>query len=129
MPDNDLVDHLREQIEDLNAKLERLRHEMTGARERLDLTMKGKRICPGCGCRKILHSPQVLDRGAGTAEPLAVAQRSIWSGKGVGEFEIFICSECGLSEFYVKDPSRLLEHGKRVKLLQGLEPDKDGPYR
>ena len=97
------------------------------AKGRLDLTMRGQLRCPACGCRVIVRSPQVLDRDNSGRTKLALVQPSVWSRRGLGELTVYICSKCGLVEWYVKEPQELLKDDEHFEVFEG--PDDTGPYR
>jgi len=118
------------EVAELRAELESLRTQVRAARERIDLTMRGQTVCPACGCRKILHAREVLDRGDGDMrQKLALAKPSFWRSKVVGEFEVYLCTACGLVEWYAKDLHEVEVDGKVFRILEGNEPGSEGPYR
>lgn len=123
---DEVVAALRAELAAARAELAELKREVLGARERVELTMKAQLRCPGCGCRKILHATEILDR-ADMREKLSLAQPSIWSSRRVGVFEAFVCTRCGLVEWYVKDLAGLEVDGKKFQLLDGGE--EAAPYR
>ena len=111
----------------LEQQLQRLHEQLHGARGRLDLSMRGQLRCPCCGCRRIFRSNRVLDRSDSGRKPLSLVQPSVWSSRGVGELEAYVCSDCGLVEWYVADLEQLAEHSQHFEVLEG--PGDDGPYR
>ncbi len=117
-------------IAKLGAEQERLRAEVSAARDRIKLSMRGQTRCPACGCNSIIHATEILDRGDGNQRyPLALAKPSAWRGRTVGELEAYICTDCGLVEWYVKDPAEVEIDGDKFRLLTGKIPTKDTPYR
>lgn len=131
------VDDQKERIEALQAELSKLRKsldslqaQVASARDRIDLTMRGQTRCPACGCRRIMHAREVLDRGDGDMrQKLALAKPSFWRSKVVGEFEVYLCTDCGLVEWYAKDLHEVEIDGKVFRILEGEAPGRDGPYR
>jgi hypothetical protein len=43
-----------------------------------------------------------------------------------GDFEAFICGDCGYFETYLKDPSALI---RQLQGFRWLNTEQDGPYR
>jgi DNA-directed RNA polymerase subunit RPC12/RpoP len=121
------VSALGESLTEFRALVLGLRQELHGAKARLDLTMRGQLRCPACGCRVIVRSPQVLDRSDSGRTNMALVQPSVWSTRGLGELVAYVCSECGLVEWYVKDPQELLKNKKHFEVFEG--PEEQGPYR
>jgi hypothetical protein len=120
---------LRQDLESLRATVAALEADLRGATGRLDFTMRNHQRCRSCGGRKIAHALSVLDRGDGnTRESLALNRPSWWSSKTQGELEAFVCANCGLVEWWVKDPSTLQPHEDYLAILDG-ESDPNGPYR
>ena len=112
----------------LRADLDNLRAQLATAPKRE--TMRRSLRCPACGCQRIAHAREILDRGdSDTRETMALYQPSWWSGRVVGELEAYACTACGLLEWYVKDPGALEEHDKYLRILDGTGPDQHGPYR
>ncbi|MBP6630904.1 MAG: hypothetical protein KBG28_25525 [Kofleriaceae bacterium] len=121
---------LRAELVALREEVARLHDDLRGARQRIDLTLRGQLRCPACGGRKIAHAPQVLDRAdSATRAALALYQPSWWSSKVVGELEAYACVACGLVEWWVREPGALAEHDKYLRILDGAEPGAGGPYR
>lgn len=115
----------------LEEEISSLRKEVTELRSGRGRTMRHDTACPGCGCRKILHAREVLDRSDGGRQKLALTQPSIWSSSGAGEFEAYVCTSCGIVEWYVLDLLSLKVDGQSIRLIDG-EPrpgTPDGPYR
>jgi predicted nucleic-acid-binding Zn-ribbon protein len=129
MPEDERIQALEANVEFLRRELEETRSELRAAKERTALTMRGQLICPSCGCRRIVHSPSVLDRSDSGRGTLALIQPSVWRDAGMGEFETYVCSACGFTEWYVKDAEDLEKHGEPFRVLDGYEPGGDGPYR
>jgi len=124
------LNQLTAEVESLRKELETLRAQVLAARERIDLSMRGQTRCPACGCRKILFASKVLDRGDGDArEKMALAKPSFWRGKIVGQFEVCVCTACGLVEWYAKDVHEVEIDGTDFRIVEGQEPGRDGPYR
>ena len=122
-------EHLQQQVDELRRQVEALRQELRGTTERAALTMRAQTRCPACGNRRILHADKVLDRDAGSLNELALIQTSVWSGKGAGRFEVFICTQCGLTEWYVKDLAELAQQEKHFAVIDATPKEESGPYR
>jgi hypothetical protein len=128
--DPEQVNRLMDEIEQLRREVDHLRADLRDARGRIGLTMKGQSRCPACGCRRLIFAPNVLDRSDSGRQKLAVAQPSVWRTRGVGEFEVFICSGCGLTEWYVKRPEELEEEEEELfRVIEGPKSGDSGPYR
>jgi hypothetical protein len=124
------VETLRRDLEQQRNEFEALRAQVHAARERIDLSMRGQTLCPACGCRKILFASKVLDRGDGDSrEKMALAKPSFWRGKIVGQFEVCVCTACGLVEWYARDVHEVEIDGEDFRLVEGQEPGRGGPYR
>lgn len=119
---------LIDRVAQLERELAELKADLGAARGRVKLSMRAQLRCPDCGGRKLAHSPQVNDGDQGRYA-LGLAQPSIWRSKRVGEFEVYLCTECGLAEWYVKDARNLVdEHPQFFKRVE--TPKDDGtPYR
>lgn len=120
---------IRDELEQLRQEVEHLRADLRDARGRIGLTMKAQSRCPACGCQRLIFAQNVLDRSDSGRQKLSVAQPSVWRTRGVGEFEVFICSSCGLTEWYVKRPEELEEEEELFRVIEGPDSGKDGPYR
>src|SRR5688572_27813647 len=118
-------------VAELRAEVAALRAELAGARGRVDVTMRGQTRCRGCGCRKILFAAHVLDRGDGDfRKKLAIAQPSWWRSAIAGQFEVYVCTACGLVEWYAKDLGGLEIDGESYRIIDGdAGTAGQGPYR
>ena len=73
---------------------------------------------------------KVLDRGDGDArKALVLYQPSWWSSKTKGQLEAYVCTACGLVEWWVADPGALEPHEDYLRILDGDAGDTAGPYR
>jgi hypothetical protein len=129
-------------VEEQEERIARLEAELGALRGRLEAvesaarpetrgrhcSMKDTACCPGCGGSKILHAREVLDRSEAGRSRMALAQPSMWRDKGVGEFELYVCTACGLCEWRVKDLSGLEIDGDKFRLVEGA-PVPNEPYR
>jgi len=114
------VERLREEVADLRA-------ELSDVRARREASMATDRRCPACGCRSILHASEVLDRSESGRNKLALQQPSIWRAKGAGEFEVYVCTDCGRCEWHVRDLDTVTIDGDKYRVLEA--DDDQGPYR
>lgn len=120
---------LRQDLESLRATVSTLQQDLRGATGRVDFTMRNHQRCRACGNRKIAHALSVLDRGdSNTRESLALNRPSWWSSRTQGELEAFVCMNCGLVEWWVKDPSSLAPHDDYLAIIDG-DHGPSGPYR
>jgi hypothetical protein len=129
MPDlQEKVGELQGQLASLQSLVESLRSEIADARGSANFSMRSQTRCPACRCVKILHSKKVLDSSDSGRGALSLQQPSVWSSKRVGEFEVYICTECNLAEWYADlsdvDPTDL----RQFELLDGTTPG-GGVYR
>jgi hypothetical protein len=116
-------------IAELRRELTELRAQLTDVRGRMHLTMRGQSRCPGCGGRALLHATQVLDRGESNSRmPMAIVRPKWWSGKVVGQFEIYACIACGLVEWYAGDLDKIEVDGKVFRRIEE-HVDPGGPFR
>lgn len=91
-------------------------------------TMARQLRCPSCSATRIARVESVLDRGESNArEEMALVQPSFWSSKVVGKLGCYACTACGLVEWYVKDPSTLVEVEGKIAILDNAVPAP--PYR
>ena len=122
-------DTLLRELAELRAEVAQLRAQLDAAKLHAAPTMRSRLRCPACGNARLAHAKQVLDRGDGDARKvMALNQPSWWSDKLVGELEAFACTQCGLVEWYVKDPAALREVKGQLTILDGETPE-SGPYR
>jgi predicted nucleic-acid-binding Zn-ribbon protein len=107
--------------------------------------MKLTHRCPKCACPKLYVVPRVrqphADRGASiqplrvTCVPLPVDQVPGASGGNtlrveIGTFEAWICSACGLTEWYAMNAVEALEHlAKLDNDVRVVEDIPATPYR
>jgi hypothetical protein len=121
---------LRSEVATLREELAILHRDLRVARTHIDLTMRGQLRCRACNCRRIAHAPTVLDRGDNdSAQALALFRPSWWSGKVKGQLEAYVCTRCGLVEWWVSDPSSLEEHEKYLHIIDGDITGPKDPYR
>lgn len=126
---NPRIEQLQVHVQTLQKQVDTLRAELRGARQRIDLTMRGQLRCPACGCTKIAHALSILDRGESDSRAtMSLYRPKWWSGKAVGELEAYACTKCGLLEWYVQTPEKLVEHEKYLRILES-DQKPQGPYR
>ncbi len=79
-----------------------------------DRSMRGCTRCPSCGSGQLLFAAEVLDRAEGFfREAMALHQPSKWRFKGAGKFQAWICTGCGLTEWYVATLTDVFLDSKR----------------
>jgi len=121
---------LRAELAALREDVANLHRDLRGARAHIDLTMRGQLRCRACNCRRIAHAPTVLDRSDGDArKALALYQPSWWSSKVSGQLEAYVCTRCGLVEWWVSDPSALEPHEDYLHIIDGDVSGPKDPYR
>ena len=127
---NQINTAMLQELQELRDQVRVLREELLAANQRVDFTMRGHLRCPGCGCRRIAHAMSVMDRGHGNApRNLALYRPRGWFQSDVGELEAYVCTQCGLVEWYAKDPDKLSDDTDHMRILDGAVPDDNGPYR
>jgi hypothetical protein len=122
----DQVATLRRQVQELQQQLATVSSQLEQLRPRSD-SMRDQVRCSACGCRSILHVNKVVDRDQGQGT-LAVSTKGLWAPKPVGQFEIYVCTSCGLVEWHVVDPAEIEVDGQIVEEHAGRAPTV-GPYR
>lgn len=124
--------------EETEARVAELERMCAALKARLDEhrptpTLKQSGLCPACGARRFLHAPKVLDSGeSGQRGELSLARPSIWRSKVLGTFEAFVCTGCGWTEWYVRDPETLDELAEKMpefKLVDLTQVSPARPYR
>lgn len=134
MPDTPAEDArlaaLEQRVEELERAQAQLQQRLAADPHPSGDTMRKRLICPACGCRRFVHAVEILDRGDGNVRyPMAVVQPSRWRTKGLGGFEVFICLDCGLAEWYVREPEALEGAGEHLRVVDGSLPEGGGPFR
>jgi DNA-directed RNA polymerase subunit RPC12/RpoP len=114
------VQELEEQLAAVSRQLEQIRPQSDSMRDQVR--------CPACGCRSILHAHKVVDRDQQPPGALAVTTKGLWAPKPVGQFEIYVCTRCGLVEWHVIDPAEIEVDGEVVEVHEVSAPSA-GPYR
>lgn len=126
----DEVALLRAELAVLRDEVASLSRDLRVARTHIDLTMRGQLRCRACNCRRIAHAPKVLDRADDHERAaLALYRPSWWSGKVHGVFEAYVCTRCGLVEWWITDPSTLVPHAEYLHILDGDVSGPKDPYR
>jgi hypothetical protein len=121
---------LRTELETLRVSVASLETQLLGAQHALDMTMRNQLRCRACSCRRIAHAFNILDRGNSDArKELALYQPSWWSSKTQGVLEAYVCTKCGLAEWWVKDPGSLEPHADYLEIIDGDTADAGTPYR
>ncbi|MDX2093014.1 MAG: hypothetical protein SFX73_34545 [Kofleriaceae bacterium] len=124
------VSALRAELAEMRQALEVLQKELLRAQQHVDVTMRNQLRCRACGCRKIAHALKVLDRAEGdTREKLALNRPSWWSSKVQGVFEVYVCTKCGLAEWWVQDAGALQPIEGHLEFLDGDGDPAASPYR
>jgi hypothetical protein len=123
------LESLRRTIDGLREQVDALSRAITNARGQIKLTMRAQIRCPGCGAIDLLHAREVLDRGESNwRNPMSVAKKGIIRDKPIGRFEVYVCTGCGLVEWYC-DAGHVEPDGERIRALRGVDPSSTGPFR
>lgn len=126
---SDTERELRAELAALAHRVETLQAQLDAARLHHPPTMRARMRCPVCGVARIAHARQVLDRNeGGSKKTMALNQPKWWSEKVIGELEAFVCTGCGLVEWYVKDPGSLRDVRDKLTIIDAETPSAD-PYR
>lgn len=126
----DDVRDLRAELAAIRQAVEVLQKELLRAQQHVDVTMRNQLRCRACGCRKIAHALKVLDRADGDSrKELALNRPSWWSSKVQGVFEVYVCTKCGLAEWWVKDANALQPIDDHLEFLDGDGDPAASPYR
>ena len=96
-----------DRMAEIERKLDELIKENQELRRQLAIRMRKDGQCPGCQSSNIMHAETILDRSDSGRAAMAIVQPSIWSGRTEGEFEVYVCQNCGAVEWYVKSPQNL----------------------
>jgi len=120
---------LRAELAALREEVVNMARELRTARSHIDLTMRGQLRCRSCNCRRIAHAPRVLDRSKGFDHALTLYRTHGWSGENHGELEAYVCTRCGLVEWWVIDPGTLEAHENDLRILDGDVSGPKDPYR
>jgi predicted RNA-binding Zn-ribbon protein involved in translation (DUF1610 family) len=140
-PTDRRLSELEQQLEQQNAQLEQLQQEVTilraelgAARGSIDPTMRRQVRCPACGERKILHASEIFDRGDGgfvtRGGKMVISEKpGFLRYRNLGQFEVYVCTSCGLAEWYVRDPDKVPIDGRKFQILDGSELEDKTPYR
>lgn len=124
------IAELQAELESLRARLDAL----TAAGATARTTLRVHRRCPLCDTRSVLRIERVADRIGGTVRPLApLVEVSPWTGpdEGLGQFVIYVCRQCGLTEWYVANVDEIPADADGVQLLEGPPRGEGGagPFR
>ena len=73
--------------------------------------MKDSKKCPKCNKESIYNINKVPDIGEHwiVNELKLGLKKDFWFGRAGGALTAYVCSECGYTEFYLKNPKELLE--------------------
>ena len=127
---DEAVELLRAEVASLREQVTSLSTDLRTARSHIDLTMRGQLRCRACNCRRIAHAPKVLDRSRSFDHALSLYRtQGIFSGDDYGQLEAYICTRCGLVEWWVTDPSTLQPHDKHLYIIDGDVSGPKDPYR
>ena len=130
MGDKDEIELLRAEVAALRESVTSLMSDLRGARSHIDLTMRGQMRCRACNCRRIAHAPKVLDRDRSIDHAMALYRKEhFFSDDSFGELELYVCTRCGLVEWWVTDPSGLQPHENHLHIIDGDVSGPKDPYR
>lgn len=121
---------LRQQVDRARQRLDDLRQAARRAQRAADHSMRTRTVCPACSCQELIHARQVLDRAETfIRSPMALVQPRLLNLTGAGQFEAWICTACGLVEWYVPDLSQVPVDGELRVHVGGEEPTEPGPVQ
>jgi hypothetical protein len=127
---DDEIELLRVEVAALRENVTSLMNDLRVARSHIDLTMRGQMRCRACNCRRIAYAPKVLDRSETVDHPLAVFRKQrLFSDMNYGVLELYICTRCGLVEWWVADPADLQPNGEVLQIIDGDVSGPKDPYR
>lgn len=118
---------LRAEMQSLRDEVSELRAQVSSAMGRIDLSMRGRAMCPACGGQEILHSTSVYD-GPYAEGSLALVQASRVLDRRRGRFSVYVCMRCGLVEWYA-DLSDVDTSHKQFRVIGSGRSDDGAPYR
>lgn len=122
------LDALRGEVARLREETDSLRRQVADARGEIALTMRGQTRCPACGAIELLHAVEILDRGESNwRNPMSLAKKGVIRDRPFGQFECYVCTGCGLVEWYC-DGSSVEPDGEKIRRIEGSESS-SGPYR
>ena len=115
---------LEESVQRLEGRIETLESELHALRNK-GVSMRGQTRCPLCGCTKVLTARK-LAHGSQESE-MSLAMR--WTGKQFGKLACYVCTKCGLVEWYIPDLADVDVDGKDIHVIEAPPTDGRGPYR
>ena len=73
--------------------------------------MKESKKCPKCNKGSVYYVDNIPEMGDYlTVNELKLGlKKELWFGRDGGVLTAYVCSECGYTEFYLKNPKELLE--------------------
>ena len=130
MEDKSEIEALRAEVARLRDELASLQRDVHRARTHIDLTMRGQLRCRACNCRRIAHAHQILDRSRSFDHPLTLYRtQGFLSSNNHGTLEAYVCTRCGLVEWWVAAPSTLAPRDGHLEILDGDVTGPKDPYR
>lgn len=111
---------LQDAVEEAAHTLDHLSAVTAGDTTEPKRSLRARGRCPACGCGDLIHATRVLDRAeAFVRAAMALYQPSVWRLTGEGQFEAWICTGCGLMEWYVSTPDQVPVDGELRRRVQG----------
>lgn len=127
---DEALELLRAEVASLREQVTSLATDLRMARSHIDLTMRGQLRCRACNCRRIAHAPKVLDRSRSFDHALSLYRTSgFLSNEDYGQLEAYICTRCGLVEWWVTNPATLQAHPDHLHIIDGDVSGPKDPYR
>jgi len=127
---DEALELLRAEVASLREQVASLSTDLRTARSHIDLTMRGQVRCRACNCRRIAHAPSMLDRSQQGNYALSIYRiTGFFTDEDHGQLEAYICTRCGLVEWWVTNPAALQPYKDHLYILDGDVSGPKDPYR
>tara|TARA_R110002096_G_scaffold44526_11_gene120359 strand:+ start:24626 stop:25030 length:405 start_codon:yes stop_codon:yes gene_type:complete len=119
----------------LRGEVETLRAEVASHRNASRTSLKEHHRCPQCQGTSVLHCAEIRDHNHGGGHmPMSIQTSGTFRLRTEGDFEVYICRNCELAEWYLKGardivPEKLdKKNRKLVRIIENANLD-NGPFR
>lgn len=125
---------VQEQIQALASELATMRAELSALHNTPRTSLKQHNRCPSCQSTSILHCNEIRDYSAEGHTPMSIQLNGVFRKRSVGTFEVYICRQCELAEWYVRGAGDIqpdkLDKGNRknIRIIDSDTPS-SGPFR
>ena len=123
---DEALELLRAEVASLREQVASLSTDVRTARSHIDLTMRGQLRCRACNCRRIAHASQIFNNGRGLS---LFFVEGVFSYDERGKLEAYVCTRCGLVEWWVTNPATLTPHEEYLHIIDGDVSGPKDPYR